>query len=777
MKRYKTKIFYQALALLFVYTYVAFCQETPWHAGTIGKINIECSGPKHVTVHFIRTHLGIAEGQTCNRAQMDAALKRLYRTGWFDNIKILQENETADGFDIKVCLHVLPKIRKIEFTGNRHLRDNALLSEIKSRSNQPLDELKLRNDCQRLLHFYESKGYCDANVQVVSGQQDFSGYRDVQFLVAEGFRYRLQAIRFEGIHACTEKELLSLISTKTWDWLAWLTHTGVYKKDQLRHDLDRIVEHYQNKGFLDVNIDAQKIRLVKTKTQMRITIPIEEGTCYTIHSIQLTTDDALPPQRLIHITGLKEGDVCSPEKIELAREKLRDFYGCYGYIDVEVQVKRLWVDGKSFDLQFTVHRGIQSKINSIYITGNINTQARVILRETNLAPGDIIDRTRMKKAEQRLINTGFFNAVSILPEDTNTPHQKNLKISVEEAKTGSVFFSGGFNSEEKMTVGVTLSQNNFDYKNTGNYFRGAGQKFQLSTSLGKYSNEINLSFEEPWLFDRELRFGFNVFRTVNKYTSDNYTEQHLGSEIYLWKRLFEQVQGKIYYRIEEFNLKDVKQSLVSSAIWAERGKRSLSKIGFSMERDTRDHFLYPTEGSYLEWDNQLAGGPCRGQTNYMRTRFTAAKWFLITPEHEQTFLVGGKVGTVRGFGGKEVPLFEREFLGGPDDLRGFDSREVGPKTQDKFHDPLGGKSFAFSKIEYSAKVHSIVRLVGFFDVGFVNEKTFCWKSSGYNCNWGIGIRLHILGAPFCLNFAFPFKTDNYNKKKAPHISYHFGVSF
>ena len=211
----------------------------------------------------------------------------------------------------------------------------------------------------------------------------------------------------------------------------------------------------------------------------------------------------------------------------------------------------------------------------------------------------------MKRAEQRLQNTGFFKNVLVTAEDSNIPYEKDLKVAVEENKTGSIFFSGGINSVEKLTLGVTLSQNNFDYQNSKDYFRGAGQKFQVGTSWGKYTSSINLSFEEPWLYDRELRFGFNLFHTTSKVDSDNYKEKRLGGEVYLGKRLFERVEGRLYYHLEQFKLSGVNTASVSQAIKDESGSRIMSKVGFLLERDTRDQFIYPTRGTYLSWDNQL----------------------------------------------------------------------------------------------------------------------------------------------------------------------------
>ena len=742
----------------------------------VNTIKINLLGYTNVSESFIRSRLPFKEGDEIYGKDLQTMSSILLATGWVDSLNYECNKDASGDLDLVLSVHICPRVSGIQILGNKKFSANELIHEMGSRVHEPLNRQRLQVDCQRLEKFYRQKGFCDVKVNV-STQKEERGYEKIIVNINEGARFKIKAICFRGIKAVKEADLLKILQTKTWGWLSWFTNSGYYREEVLLQDISTLQEYYKNLGYLDVEIDRSNVKIERNGEALRIIFDIDEGTKYTVGDIVVVSEESADDKILKDSMPLKKGDAAGPENIENACEFIRDFYGKSGYVASTVNVQRSLAGADKIDLKFYVKKGLQYHINSIYITGNIHTQAKVVLRELNLAPGDLLDRERMKRAEQRLQNTGFFKNVLVTAEDCNVACQKNLKVAVEENKTGSVFFSGGVNSVEKFTFGVTLSQNNFDYKNSKDYYRGAGQKFQLGLTLGHNTNSVDLMFEEPWLFDRELRFGFNLFRTMNKLSDADYKEQRLGGEVYLGKRLFEQVEGKLYYHLEQFKLTNVKHN-VSEVIRREAGSRIISKVGFLMERDTRNGLFYPTKGSYLAWDNQLAG--LGGKTKYFRTKFTAARWFLVSPEKEQTFLVGGKCGVIKGLGGKHVPLFEREFLGGPDDLRGFDYREVGPKSDDRYKENLGGKSFAFLKTEYSIKVHPIVRVIGFWDVGHVSKFDYtpvAPRSGGVNSDAGMGLRIHVLGVPFRLDFAFPLKTDAYNKKKAPYIVYSFGVSF
>ncbi len=753
-------------------------RKTEIEATVVESIQIECVPPHNIDLTFIKAHIAIHEGDKLDQKQLNETLQTLYRTGTIEKVEV----KTKELGDKKVALTFLVtpkyKIRNITFKGNLRYKDRTLLSEIDSKPNEMLSVAKLTTDVYKLKQFYENKGYLSIKATfIVTEETSGTGYKDVVFNLEEGKRSHISSIEFEGNSSIKSKELVEILKTQTWDLLSWLKNTGRYRAEMFEEDLEKIAEYYRNRGFLDVVIDKRKVKLIEHNERLTIRIPIQEGKRYFVGHIALS-GGFLGAGKAMDCLVIKEGDPFAPEKIETSCENIRDLYGQYGYLDTQVSVKRSIHPEKieTIDLTLTIEEKQQSTIQSIQIVGNTITQSRVILRELALAPGDLCDRVRMKKAKTRLENTNHFKEVSVVPEPTMLPNKKDVKVTVEEGKTGSVYFSGGINSVEKFTFGVTVGQNNFDYKSPKSLFRGAGQKAFISTEIGKYSNQIRLSFEEPWVFDRELKFGFDAFRTANKYSSSAYDEIRLGTEVYVSKRLFEQVIGRLYYDIEEVNIRNMDTTKVPAEVAREKGKRSISKVGIAFSRDTRNNLVYPTQGSFIELDNQCAGGWMRGQTNYVRQRLTGARWFLVVPENEHVVLVGAKTGYVKGFGGKEVPLFEREFLGGPDDLRGFDYREVGPKSNDRYREPLGGKTFAFGTTEYSIKVTRILRLASFFDIGFLNSKALDWRTSDYNANWGVGVRIFILNAPFRLDFAFPLKSDPYNKHKCK-ISYSFGVSF
>ena len=760
-----------------------FLDNGTWH---LGVLKITRKKTESISEDYVRSLLTFKEGDAISKKNIHDSIKRLYDSGWIENCDWKLEKTDAQKFNLHLTLDVCPKVSGFYFEGVKFFKCKELIAEMKSRVHQPLNEQRLRADRMRLLDVYHAKGFFDAEVEV-SWEPSQEGYGEICVFVEEGRRRKIRSVFFEGVTAFKQSDLKELLQTKSWNLFSFFSKSGRIEEEKLQEDIETLRNFYVSAGYLDVKIDRDDVILERAEKAWTINeehwdviFCIDEGECYRINRATVSSDQPNDNELLQAWIGLREGTAASPVAIENACEFIREFYGCKGYAAADVQVKRTFVGDHRMDVHFTVQRGQLYHIHSIYLTGNTHTKSKVILRELNMAPGDIMDLARMRRAEARLQNTGFFKSVALIPEDCDgRPNEKDLKVAVEENKTGSISFTGGFDNVSKFNFGITLSQNNFDWQNSKDYFRGAGQKFQIGTSLGKYTKSLEWSFEEPWLYDRELAFGFSNFLSVSKLDSKSYKQRRIGGEVYVRKRLFEQVIGKLYYHLEHFKLTGVDRNNESQAVLDEQGGRVISKIGFLMERDTRNHFIYPTRGTYLSWDNQFAG--LGGATKYLRTRFGAAGWFLIFPTCEQVLMIGGRAGYVRGIFGKNVSLYEREFLGGPDDLRGFDYHEVGPKAKDKTECNLGGQMFWFAKTEYSIKLHDIFRVVGFADVGALykaqNEKYHLSDSGGLNADAGFGFRIHILGTPLRLDFAFPLKTDPYNKKSAPHISYSFGTSF
>ena len=384
---------------------------------------------------------------------------------------------------------------------------------------------------------------------------------------------------------------------------------------------------------------------------------------------------------------------------------------------------------------------------------------------------------KMRNSEARLRNTRYFDEVSLSPEQTDLPGRKDLRIEVQEARTGNLTFGAGFSSLEDGVVFVELTQSNFDLFNPKSFFQGDGQKFRLRLQLGSSSNEVAISFEEPWFLEKRLALGTEIFRTESDYVSSEYNELRTGMEIYLRKRIRGLWTGRLSYRLEEIKIFDVDQDEAPPDVLDEEGSRSVSKLGFNLTRDTRDSYLFTTKGNRISFVTQFAG--LGGETEYIRLEARGAQFFPLFDKSDHVISTIARAGTLIEYADDKVPFFDRFYLGGPNSLRGFEFREVGPKQQaaNGNFEPVGGNSFGFFSVEYNYKLTDPLRLALFYDIGYVNSEENDFNTHDYNDNWGFGLRILILGSPLRLDYGIPINTDRQNDKDGNQFYFSFGTRF
>ena len=464
-----------------------------------------------------------------------------------------------------------------------------------------------------------------------------------------------------------------------------------------------------------------------------------------------------------------------PSKLDKDVERLEDFYGKDGYLDTRVRlVRKPNVNTGNIDIEYGITESEKFNVESVVIEGNAKTKSTVIVRELVLGPGDVFSTVLMKISKLRLENTRFFEDVNVTPQETNIPGRRNMRIAVKEGRTGNLTFGAGFSSLERATVFAEVSQSNFDIFNRRSLFQGDGQKFRLRMQLGSQSSEIVLSFEEPWLFQKQLALGFSIFRTSSDYNSSYYSQIETGGEIYLRKRLFELVEGKLSYTYQIIDIQNVSSS-ASSYIRSLSGQNTVSKLGFQLLRDTRDKIINTTSGNRVEINTDLAGGPLGGSDNFYRFEFRGSQFFPIFETQAQVLALIARAGVIQNFGAtKRLPYYDSFYLGGPYTLRGFENREVGPR--DEYGEPIGGKSYGFFSAEYSIDIVSPIRFALFYDGGFVNKGAYDFNPLSYNDNFGFGLRLFVAGAPLSLDFGIPI-TGTKENKKGNQFNFSFGTRF
>lgn len=742
----------------------------------VGEIEVIYEGVKTVSVENVMAHVRLRIGEPFSQNLVDQSIRALYQTGNFEFIEV-RRGELPDG-RVSVAFIVVPKYRvsEILFEGNEDEDDDDLQDEIESQVGLPLDEVQVKRDATKIFQYLQGRGYTNAKVSYEIERNEQLGTGVIIFKVDEGERLKINEISFVGNEHIDSSDLIDQMQTEEYIFLySWIVGGGRLEEEMFQDDLDTLRTYYKNQGYLDVEIPESEVVLeYPDEGELNIIIKIIEGRRYYVGEVTLEGNTIFPTQELLRIMTIWTGDPFSPERIDQNIEYLKDYYGEIGYLDTFVRVERFPnMEGGTIDLKFVITEGDRFQVNTINLQGNIKTRSRVIVRELALAPGDTFDLVRMKSSQARLENTRFFDEVRLSPEATNIPGRRNLRIDVKEGQTGNLTFGAGFSSVESIVGFVELSQSNFDIFNYRNWFQGGGQKFRLRLSIGARSNQILLAFEEPWLWERELAGGFELFRTETNFLSVDYNELRTGAEFYLRKRLFELVEGRLYYRVEEVDIQDVSPQ-APQVILDEAGTRSVSKVGFELLRDTRNNLIFPDRGSRLQSITEVAGGPFGGQTDYIRQTLSGAKWFKTFDFANQVLMIRGRTGTVIPYDNNTVPFFDKYFLGGPYSLRGFRFRDVGPSVGGE---PVGGQTMAFGSIEYTWQILEPVRIAVFYDVGFVNSQDLQWDPRYYNDNYGFGIRLFLLGAPLNIDFGFPLTSGNLDTSTGQVVNNDNGMQF
>jgi outer membrane protein insertion porin family len=571
---------------------------------------------------------------------------------------------------------------------------------------------------------------------------------------------------------------------------SWLTGSAVLKDDQFADDKDRLIEFYQNEGYIDFEIKDVQFDYVTPK-KLIIRFVVSEGQQYKVGNITFkgntlfSTDEIL---KGIDVMGRHEqmqmtvGKTFTPKGLANDVDALRDFYGSKGYIDTHIAaMKNANTTAGTMDLVYEIDEGNKSFIEKIEIKGNDKTKDKVIRRELAVSPGEVYDMVRVKLSKERLENMQFFEKIDTQAEETDVPNRKNLVIGVEEKNTGNFTVGAGLSSVDSVVGFIELSQENFDLFKPPT-FTGAGQKFRLRAQIGTERQDYQLSFAEPWFLGKKLQLGVDLYHRDYGFLSDLYEETHTGGSLSLTRALGSDfLIGRIAYTLESINV-DIEngrhtnniirndgttnRANISQDIFDEGGRRLVSKIGPSIAYDTRNNSLMPTRGQRTELSGEFAGGVLGGDTDFYKAELKSA-WYFPGFFEGHVLEVIGQTGFVNSYGdgdrGRDrVPIFDRYFLGGLYSLRGYRYRDVGP--QDRFGEPLGGNTYWFGSAEYSIPIIERLRFAMFYDIGNVYAQSFSFNPNGgkfYNDNWGIGLRINIpMLGPLRLDYGFPITHDD-----------------
>lgn len=771
------------LAFTGLFSHAQQLASVPAAQPDISEIKLNFSGPQKIDRDAVLAHVSLRVGMPYDQQMLDQSIRSLYETGLYDFVGSSRQTQ-PDG-SVVLQLDLVPKFRvsAVIFKGNQARESSRLQREIQTKAGGVLDPVQVSRDASKLYEFYEKRGYSKVAISSDIERNEVNGTAVVTFNIVEGPRILIERIDFAGNGAVKPNVLRKEIKTARYQWWSsWFTDTGYFINNEFDADLDKLAAYYRNLGYLDVTVLPENVVFEYPKPdRMIIIIKIDEGRQYKVGNITISGNTIFQTPDLMKELTMKQGDVFSPAVLDKNTEALRDFYGQVGYLDTYVRAERKAnLETGDIDVNFAVVESEKFFVESINIQGNDKTKSVVILRELALAPGDVFDLTRMRISEARVRNTRYFDEVNLAPEATNIPGRRNLRISLREARTGNLTFGAGFSTVEKLVAYAEFTQGNFDLFNMRNGFQGAGQKFRVRLAIGTETNQILVSFEEPWMFQRELGFEWNGYRTEADYYADYYNETRLGTSFFFRKRIVELLEGRVGYTVENINVSNI-QSNAPPDVFACAGNQSLSKVSFTLLRDDRDQLIFPTKGTRFELTNELAGGPLMGEISYYKIEGRAGWWTVLFGDDAHVLQVLARAGSMMpNDGATNIPYTERFFLGGAYNMRGYGYRDVGPYQSDPllsgYGAPLGGATFVYFSPEYTIRIFEQLRFAMFYDFGYLNSGDWDFNPDNYNHDIGVGFRILIMGAPLRLDLGYPLNPNQFQSNSI-QFNFSFGTAF
>ena len=780
-------------------------------AAKIQAIRIQHIGPPATSDELVRAQLRTKVGDSYLPAAVDDDVRNLYATGFFYNVQVTADT-TAEGMTLTYKVQGRPRLTEIKFQGNARFKDAQLLKKLSSKAGEPLDLRKLFTDTQELQKLYQKKGYSRTEAKYEYHLDEPSGLATATFLITESPKIKIVEVDFVGAKAFPLKKLRKVIKTRKHWMFSWLTRRGVFKEEQFEEDKEKLAEFYRKAGYIDFAIkDVQFVNPTPRTLIVRFTL--FEGNQYKVGAIKFTGNKLFSTPEIV--AGLQAGHKRSRSKAALGPnglpmdvggvftagglakdvEAIEDFYGAKGYIDVQESSRNLRVvkipntETGTMDLEFQIEEGQPSYIEKIEIRGNTRTKDKVIRRELAVAPGELFDMVRVKLSKSRLEGLSYFDRVEARPEPTDVPNRKNLVFDVEDKRTGNVMLGAGFSSVDALVGYVELYEGNFNLSHPFQppWFRGGGQKLRLRAMIGTRRQDYQVTFIEPWFLDRKLQLSVDLYYHEYSFLSpkDLYDETRVGGRVGLERALgSEFLRGGVNYTLENVNIDlthkaetEGPRANVPDDIRDARGDHLLSRVGTSLAYDTRNSVRLPNKGQRTELTAQIT----TGSDTFYKLELTSAWYFRgLFPGH--VLELGGRSGVAEALGGTDdVPFFERYYLGGLYNLRGFKYRRISPRQKPELrgNEPIGGDTYWFGSAEYSLPIFEQDRGIGvrfaiFYDIGSVDRRSYRLNLSDFSDNWGLGLRLNLPIGPLRLDYGFPIHHDKYNSGSG---KFQFGVGW
>jgi len=679
--------------------------------------DIRVEGIQRTEAGTVFSYLPIKVGDTLDEARASQAVKALFATGFFKDVRL----EAEDGV-LLVILEERPAISQIDIVGAKEFEPDQLKSALKSTGlaeGRILDKSLVDKAEQELKRQYLGRGRYAASVTTTITPLDRNRVA-LTFTVSEGDVAKIRQINIVGNQAFDEDDLLDLFVLTTPGWLTWYTKNDQYSKQKLAGDLETLRSFYLNQGYLEFNIDSTQVSITPDKRDIYITVAINEGAKYSVSEVKLAGEMLVPESELRPLIQLKPGETFSREKLTESTKLISDRLGNDGYAFANVNAVPE-VDREKQQVAFTlfIDPGRRVYVRRINIAGNSRTQDEVIRREFRQMEGAWYSLDKINRSKQRVDRLGYFKDVTVeTPAVPGTTDQVDVNMTIAEKPTGAILLGAGFSSTEGLVLTGSVSQSNF---------LGTGNFVSVQVNTGDVNTVYSLSFTKPYWTPDGVSAGFDIYkRDVD--AEDTAVAAYNTSTLGIAGRLGVPItdDDSIFLGLG-YESTDIGVTALSPLRYREFvrefGEKTDSMpatVGWA--RDRRDSVIYPTSGTFQRASSEV-GLPGFDLTFY-KLSYQLQWYYPITRDF--VLFLNGEVGYGDGYSGKPLPFFKNFYAGGISSVRGYEAGTIGPK--DLFGDALGGNERYIANVEVLFPVPGLrgdksTRMGVFFDAGAIRNKT------------------------------------------------------
>ncbi len=732
--------------------------------------DIRVEGIQRTEAGTVFSYLPVKVGDTMNDEKAAAAIKTLFGTGFFKDVRL-----EIDGEVLVVVLEERPAIASLEFTGLKAFKPEDLkkaLRDVGLAESRIFDRALVERAEQELKRQYLAQGHYA--VQVTTTITPLERNRvGVNFAVTEGEIAKIKQINIIGASAMKEADLLDLLVLRTSGWLTWYTKNDQYSKLKLSGDLETLRSFYLDRGYLEFNIDSTQVSISPDKQDIYITINITEGEKYTISSVKLAGQLLLPEAELAKLVQVKPGDVFSRERMTETTKAISERLGNEGYAFANVNAAPE-LDKEKRQVAFTVFidPGRRVYVRRINVVGNTRTRDEVIRREMRQSEAGWYDGEKINKSRTRVDRLGYFDEVTVAtPPVAGTTDQVDMEIKVKEKPTGNVLLGAGFSSAEKFTLSGSVQQQNLF---------GSGKHIGVQVSTSRSNKVYSLSHTDPYFTIDGVSQGFDIYSRKTDTSTlalGSFGADSFGGGLRWGLPVAEDDYLNLGLSADRTTLKVDVNSPVRYQDYVTRfgatGNTLLTTVGW--QKDGRDSLLVTTKGVYRRavFELSLPGSTA----TYMRATYQHQRFFPL--DRKLTLALNGEIGLAKSYGNKDLPFFKNFYAGGIGSVRGFDSSSLGPRDVVN-NQPLGGDKRLVGNAELLFPVPGLgrdqsMRLSVFVDAGNV------W---GYDSKFSLGSLRYSAGVALTWNSPLgPLKfsfANAFNKKiddKVQRLQFQMGSVF